>query len=149
MRRGIAVVLAIILISSMAVPASASVTPRYTHTSFVYSNLSIDTFWGVATCEGELLAYDDVPVEITVYLQELLAYDDVPVEITVYLQVYRDGEWQTVKSWYASDMMHVYLSKQYAIYRGYEYRTYVEGYVYNSSGYLVEIVDIADTEWYN
>ena len=132
MRRGIAVVLAIILISSMAVPASASVTPRYTHTSFVYSNLSIDTFWGVATCEGELLAYDDVPVEITVYLQ-----------------VYRDGEWQTVKSWYASDMMHVYLSKQYAIYRGYEYRTYVEGYVYNSSGYLVEIVDIADTEWYN
>lgn len=132
MRRGIAVVLAIILISSMAVPASASVTPRYTHTSFVYSNLSIDTFWGVATCEGELLAYDDVPVEITVYLQ-----------------VYKDGEWQTVKSWYASDMMHVYLSKQYAIYRGYEYRTYVEGYVYNSSGYLVEIVDIADTEWYN
>lgn len=132
MRRGIAVVLAIILISSMAVPASASVTPRYTHTSFVYSNLSIDTFWGVATCEGELLAYDDVPVEITVYLQ-----------------VYKDGEWQTVKSWYASDMMYVYLSKQYAIYRGYEYRTYVEGYVYNSSGYLVEIVDIADTEWYN
>ena len=132
MRRGIAVVLAIILISSMAVPASASVTPRYTHTSFIYSNLSIDTFWGVATCEGELLAYDDVPVEITVYLQ-----------------VYKDGEWQTVKSWYASDMMHVYLSKQYAIYRGYEYRTYVEGYVYNSSGYLVEIVDVADTEWYN
>lgn len=132
MRRVIAVVAAIFLISSMAVPASASVTPRYTHTSFVYSNLSIDTFWGVATCEGELLAYDDVPVEITVYLQ-----------------VYKDGEWQTVKSWYASDMMHVYLSKQYAIYRGYEYRTYVEGYVYNSSGYLVEIVDIADTEWYN
>ena len=132
MRRGIAVVIAIILISSMAVPASASVTPRYSNTDFVYSRLSIDNFWGVATCEGELLAYDDVPVEITVYLQ-----------------VYKDGEWQTVKSWYASDMMHVYLSKQYAIYRGYEYRTYVEGYVYNSSGYLVEIVDVADTEWYN
>lgn len=132
MRRGIAIVLAIILISSMAVPASASVMPRYSHTDFVYANLSIDTFWGVATCEGELMAYDFAPVEITVHLQ-----------------VYKDGTWQTVKSWYASDIMNVYLCKSYAIYRGYEYRTYVEGYVYNSSGYLVEIVDVADTEWYN
>ena len=132
MRRGIAVVVAIILIISAAVPASASVIPRYSHTDMVYSRLSIDNFWGVATCEGELLAYDDVPVEIKVYLQ-----------------VHKDGEWQTVKSWYASDMMHVYTSKTYAIYRGYEYRTYVVGYVYNSSGYLVEIVDGAHSMWYN
>ena len=132
MRRVIAVVAAIFLISSMAVPASASITPRYSHTDFVYARLEIDDFWGVATCVGEVAAYDFVPVEINVYLQ-----------------VYKDGTWQTVKSWYASDIMDVYLSKSYAIYRGYEYRTYVEGYVYNSSGYLVEIVDIADTEWYN
>ena len=132
MRRGMAVVVAIILIASMAVPASASVTPRYSHTDYIYARLEIDDFWGVATCEGELMAYDDVPVDIIVYLQ-----------------VYKDGAWQTVKSWYASDMMNVYLCKSYAIYRGYEYRTYVEGYVYNSSGSLVEIVGIADTEWYN
>lgn len=132
MRRGITAVLAIILILSMAVPASASVMPRYSHTDFVYARLEIDDFWGVATCVGEVAAYDFVPVEINVYLQ-----------------VYKDGAWQTVKSWYASDIMDVYLSKYYAIARGYEYRTYVEGYVYNSSGYLVEIVDVADTEWYN
>lgn len=132
MRRGMAVVVAIILIASMAVPASASVTPRYSHTDYIYARLEIDTFWGIATCVGELMAYDDVPVDITVYLQ-----------------VYKDGSWQTVKSWFASDMMNVYLNKSYAIYRGYEYRTYVEGYVYNESGSLVEIVGIADTEWYN
>lgn len=132
MRRRIALFVAVILIASMAVPASASVTPRYSHTSYVYSRLEIDTFWGVATCVGELMAYDDVPVDITVHLQ-----------------VYKDGSWQTVKSWYASDMMNVYLSKSYAIYRGYEYRTYVEGYVYNSSGSLVEIVDCAHSLTYN
>ena len=132
MRRGIAVVVAIILISSLAAPAAASVTPRYSHTNYVYARLEIDNFWGIATCVGELVAYDDVPVDITVYLQ-----------------VYKDGSWQTVKSWFASDMMCVHLNKSYAIYRGYEYRTYVEGYVYNSSGSLVEIVGIADTEWYN
>ena len=98
----------------------------------MYARIEIDNFWGIATCVGELTAYDLVPVDITVHLQ-----------------VYKDGTWQTVKSWYVTDMMNVYLSKPYAIYRGYEYRTYVEGYVYNSSGYLVEIVDIADTEWYN
>lgn len=132
MRRGIAIVVAIILISSMVVPASASVTPRYSHTDFIYARVDVDNFWGIATCEGELMAYDDVPVEITVYLQ-----------------VYKDGAWQTVKSWFASDMMNVYLCKQYAIARGYEYRTYVEGYVYNSSGSLVEIVDCAHSKWYN
>lgn len=132
MRRGMAVVVAIILIASMAVPASASVTPRYSHTDYIYARLEINNFWGIATCVGELVAYDDVPVDITVYLQ-----------------VYKDGSWQTVKSWFASDMMCVHLNKSYAIYRGYEYRTYVEGYVYNESGSLVEIVDCAHSLTYN
>ena len=65
MRRGIAVVVAIILISSLAAPASASVTPRYSHTNYVYARLEIDNFWGIATCVGELVAYDDVPVDIS------------------------------------------------------------------------------------
>lgn len=132
MRRVVSVVVVIVLLLSIAVPASASVTPRYSYTNSVYARLSIDNFWGVATCEGEIIAYDDVPIDITIYLQ-----------------VYKDGEWQTVKSWYASDMMSAYLCKSYAIYRGYEYRTYVEGYVYNSSGSLVEIVDCAHSMWYN
>ena len=132
MRRRIVIVVAAILIVLMAVPASASVTPRFSYTDYVYARLEIDDFWGIATCVGEAAAYEFVPVEITVHLQ-----------------VYKDGAWQTVKSWYASDIMNVYLNKQYAIYRGYEYRTYVVGYVYNSSGSLVEIVDVVDTKWYN
>lgn len=131
MRRGIAMIAAIVIIVSLAIPASANVTPRYSHTDYVYARLDIDTNWGIATCVGELMA-DNV----------------VPVKVIVYLQVYKYGSWQTVKSWEAEDMMNVYLSKSYAIYRGYQYRTYVEGYVYDSNNVLVEIVDIADTQWY-
>ena len=109
----------------MACPVHAAGTqqimPRYTYIDSIWACISIDTAWGIATCEGEVVAKD-------VY----------PVEVVVYLQVYKDGKWETVKSWSAEDTYSVYLSKAYAVMSGYTYRAYVEGRVYSSSGALLE-----------
>lgn len=131
MRRGVALLAVVVIIATLAVPASASVMPRYSYTDYVYARIDIDQTWGIATCVGEVMADNNVPVKLYVHLQ-----------------VFKDGQWQTVKTWSTEDTMYAYLSKPYAIYRGYQYRTYVEGYIYNSNNVLVEIVDVADTEWY-
>ena len=131
MKRLVSLTVVVILLFSMASPAFA-VTPRYNYTNSIYANIDIDTTWGIATCTGEVIA-DNV----------------VPVELVLYLQVYKDGSWQTVKSWSITDTFTAYLSKSYAIYRGYEYRAYAVGYVYNNNNAVVEIVDVHDSEWYN
>ena len=41
-----------------------------------------------------------------------------------------------------------YLIEQYED-RGYEYRVYVVGFVYNNDNAVVEIVDLYDTQWYS
>lgn len=132
MRKVTALLIAILILILTAIPASASVMPRYSYTDYVYSRIEIDTTWGIATCVGEVMADDEVPVKLVVYLQ-----------------VYKDGGWQTVKSWQTEDNMNAYLNKSYAIYRGYEYRCYVVGYIYNSNNVLVEIVDSEHSLTYN
>ena len=131
MKRLLSLFVILILLFSIACPALA-VVPRYNYTASVYSNIDIDTTWGVATCTGEVIAIDD-------YF----------IELVVRLQVYRDGSWQTVKSWTTTGNYSAYLSKPYAIYKGYEYRVYSVGYIYNDNNSVIEVVDVVDYQWYN
>ena len=130
-KRLLSVTLVISLFLTMICPVSA-VTPRYNYTRSIYADIEIDTMWGVATCTGKVIA-DGV----------------VPVKLLLHLQVYRNGGWETVKSWEITDTFTAYLSKPYAIYRGYEYRVYAVGFVYNNDNAVVEIVDVCDSQWYN
>lgn len=135
MKKVISIVLTLLLVVSMICPVQAAdtqqVTPRYTYIQSIYACISIDTTWGIATCEGEIDAKAGYPVEVVVYLQ-----------------VYKNGEWETIKSWSAEDTYAVYLSKSYAVMSGYTYRAYVEGYVYNSSGVLIETASISHSADY-
>ena len=112
----------ILVLMAVAIPAQAStVMPRYTHVLFFSAYLEIDTVWGIATCEGELTARNELPVKIIVDLQR-----------------YIDGSWVTIKSWEAEDIKNVSIIKEYAISRGYNYRARVRGYVYDENGTIVE-----------
>ena len=126
-KRLLSVTLVISLFLTMICPVSA-VTPRYNYTRSIYADIEIDTMWGVATCTGKVIA-DGV----------------VPVKLLLHLQVYRNGGWETVKTWESTGNYSAHLSKVYAIYKGYEYRTYCVGYVYNSNNAIVEIVDVYDS----
>ena len=131
MKRLTSLLSAVILLALMICPATAA-TPRYSYTHSIYANIDIDTTWGIATCTGEVIADSNVPVKVVVYLQ-----------------VYKNGTWETEKSWEATGTFSAYLSKVYAIYKGYEYRAYAVGYVYNNNNAIVEIVDVYDSQWYN
>lgn len=135
MKRVLSVVLMLLLVVSMTVPAQAAgtqqVMPRYTYVDSIWACINIDTTWGIATCEGEIIAKDEYPVEVVVYLQ-----------------VYKNGKWETIKSWSSEGTFSAYLCKSYAVMSGYQYRSYVEGYVYNSSGALIESTSLAHSMYY-
>lgn len=135
MKRLFSVVLMLLLVISMVIPAQAAeaqqITPRYTYVQSIWACIDIDTTWGIATCEGEIVAKDEYPVKVVVYLQ-----------------VYKNGEWETIKSWSQQGTFSAYLCKSYAVMSGYTYRAYVEGYVYNSSDTVIESTSLDHSMYY-
>lgn len=132
LKKIISVVLILGLLSAIIVPAQANtIQPRWTHVDELYAALKIDTTLGIATCEGSITAQDDLPVKVIVYLQQ-----------------YNNGRWVTLKTWQAEDSEYVYKSGSYAIYSGYKYRTYVEGFVYDSNGNMIEATSLAQEKTY-
>lgn len=132
MKKIIACITVVFLFAAMVLPVYASsVTPRFTYVDSIYARLEIDTTWGIATCEGQITAKDMSPVEVVVKLQQ-----------------YKNSQWVTLKTWSAEDEWSVYLSGKYAIYSGYTYRVYVEGYVYNENGAVVETTSLEQQRVY-
>ena len=135
MKRVLSVLFMLLLVVSVTVPAQAAETqqimPRYTYVDSIWACITIDSTWGIATCEGEIIAKDEYPVEVVVSLQ-----------------VYKSGKWDTIASWSAEDTYSVYLSKAYAVTSGYTYRVYVEGYVYNSNNAVIEVTSLTHSTHY-
>lgn len=132
MKRCISIVSVVLLVIVMIVPVqAATITPRYTYIFALFAGLEIDTTWGIATCEGEITARNSYPVKINMYLQQ-----------------YKNGQWVTLKSWTSEDLQNAALTRHYAIDQGYKYRIYVEGYVYNSNGQIIETTSMVDEEIY-
>lgn len=132
MKRIIAVLLTICLMSAMAIPATAispptTVQPRWTYLDTVTSYLNIN-YLGIATCEGSATAGALVTVEVTVRLQQL-----------------KDTGWATIKTWTSTGTGTASASGNYAVYRGYTYRTSVTSYVYDANGNLIETGTSTDT----
>lgn len=130
MKRLLTLSLILILLFSTVCPAFA-VTPRNQYTQSITANIDIDNARGIATCTAQVLADDDYPVELVLYLQ-----------------VYKNGTWQTVKSWSTTGILSAYLNKPYFVQKGYEYRAYALAYIYNDNNTVIEIVDVYDTQWY-
>ncbi len=125
MKRFFSMALCICLLCILVLPASASAGNarllEYEHIDTVTANITIDRFWGIASCDGCVAASGDYPVYVTVYLQQKV--DDV---------------WQTLESWSNEGRAWADASGRYAIARGYQYRTYTIGYVYDDNGTIID-----------
>lgn len=126
MKRLLSLVLAVVMVLSTASVAYAAVIPpdevQYSHVNSLYACLSIDK-WGVTTCTGRVSAKSVRPVEVDVYLQQ-----------------YTGSYWRTVASWSASGSWQASLTRNYAVYSGYQYRVLAIGYVYDDAGNILESV---------
>lgn len=132
MKKCISIVSVVLLVIVMIIPVqAATIMPRYTYINSFYARLEIDATWGIATCEGEISTRNPHPVKINVYLQQ-----------------YKNGQWVTLKSWTSEDLINASLMRHYAIDQGYKYRIYVEGYVYNSNGQIIETTSEAEEVTY-
>ena len=129
MKRILSFTLAVTILLLLVVPVSAAtkdeVELMYTYINSVYACLTIDETLGIATCTGSVNAKNITPVKVIVRLQR-----------------YENGIWQTVKSWVETGTAAVSNTNRYAIYRGYSYRVYVTGYVYNSYGVVQEAASV-------
>lgn len=127
MRKITALVLVVTTIFLMVTPVFAAVpetvVPQYSYTDVVDASLFIDEVQGIATCEGELSASSFLPVKIKVIFE-----------------VFQYGAWKSLKTWEETGNLSVYISETYEVDRGYPYRVYVVGYVYDNSGNIVEYV---------
>lgn len=132
MKKITAIIVALLLIILLPAEAHAStIAPRYTHIKGITARLEIDTTWGMASCSGELLAQDGMPVKLIVKLQKFI-----------------NGQWGTIKTWSVEDLWGAYVNGVYAIDRGYDYRVYVVGYVYDSAGNILEIASMSNQQHY-
>lgn len=124
MKRRIIVGISFILILAMIVPMgnanATGINPRWTHIQSMTAGLDI-SFWGVATCNGQLTAYENVPIEIMMHLQQN-----------------KNGSWGTLRTWSIVGTGALSSEKQYAVERGYTYRVVVTGYVYDANGNILE-----------
>lgn len=121
-KRVLSFLLALLLFISMSLPTNAStVMPRFLYIELITVCLEIDNIWGIASCEGS------VSVE-----------SELPVKVIVDLQRYVNGSWVTIKRWEAEGIKHAFLEARYAISSGYNYRTYVQGFVYDENGSIIE-----------
>lgn len=125
MKKTILIILAILTLSMCVMPALAAegntVQPLYNNISSIIVGLDIDKSAGSAYAGGAVSAYYQVPVEVLVQLQ-----------------IYKNGIWQTLRSWSNSGTGDAYAGGYYTVESGYNYRTKVTGSICNDLGIPIE-----------
>lgn len=126
MKRAISLLLLLALSFALIVPASAAVAepvqPRYTHLGITSGSLTINENTGIAYCIARCTAVNGVTIEITGKLQQ-----------------WKNGAWNTLKTWTESGTILVTLDKQWAVVSGYQYRFFITYTVRDSSGTVLEV----------
>lgn len=116
--------LAIIPVEAFAAidtPVIGTVEPRFEAINTIYALLKIDEGNGIATCVGEVRAKKMVPVEVVVQLQRL-----------------EGSTWNTLYTWSNTGTLFASKSGNYAVAKGYTYRTRVTAFVYDTDGNIIE-----------
>lgn len=125
MKRILPLLLVVALFLALASPTSAAtvdpVQPCFIYIDAVDLQLLINENTGIAYCQATCDAGSGVTIVLTGILQQ-----------------YKNGRWNDVKSWVSTGSMFVSISKQWAVYSGYQYRFNVTAKIYNSSGTLLE-----------
>ena len=168
MKKYISLVLVMVLLFSSTITASATsnsntitIQPRWSYLDTVSAYININAL-GIATCEGRATSRDALTVETVVRLLQPVSVscckrttvstatsrDALTVETVVRLQQLTDTGWSTIKTWSSTSVGSASVSKTYAVYAGYTYRTSVTGYVYDSNGNIIETGSASDTFYY-
>lgn len=125
MKKAYSLVCVGVLLLLCIIPVNAAVKDeaelQYNNIRSIIVGLDINKNTGVATADG---AVD--------------SYYQVPVEVLVQLQVYKNGTWQTLRSWSNSGTGDAYAYGQYTVESGYNYRTRVTGSICNDWGIPIE-----------
>lgn len=117
-KRVLSMLMTVALLTSGINAFAGEVSPRYTGTSTIVTDLSISST-GKATCAGTVVLYSGYTATLTMKLQQ-----------------YNGSYWTTIQTWSTSDSKS--LSKSYYVSSGYSYRVVTSAKVYNSSGTYVE-----------
>lgn len=126
--RWMCLILCLMTLSTILVPAFAeesapTITPYYTHTNTLVVSLSIKT--GQAKAAGQIVPYSNQRTSITVKLQKKG----------------NGNVWSTISTWSGSNTKGASEAGGYkTIDKGCQYRVYVIGKVYDSTGAVVETV---------
>lgn len=137
MKRILCLVIVMGLIVSVAPVAFAtqqdemSVTPRFIAIAACSTDLTINESTGVATCETQCIAKDAYTVKVICKLQR-----------------WNGASWVTLRTWINTDTYAAYVSENWAVYRGYNYRVYATFYVYDENGTLLETISSYDSQSY-
>lgn len=99
-------------------------TPYWSHVDKMSVGLEISDF-GIATASGGVGSIRGESVSLTVKLQQ-----------------FKDSKWVTLRTWEDEGIMAAALDADWAIAKGYSYRTYVTGNVYDANGKCLESVSI-------
>ena len=125
MKRILCVLLAMIVVATLAAPALAaenepSVSPRYSYIQGMNAGLVINN-WGLTDCTAGCTVYGGSSIILTCSLQQ-----------------YNGSYWTTVKSWTSTTKPSAAIAKNYAVYSGNVYRVKASCSVYDASGKLLE-----------
>ena len=120
-------VLCFMLICAICIPAIADteISPQYSHTKSIRANLSFKGDTALSSGSVAPQSYDS----------------DWTARINVYLQRKEDGVWKNVDSWSGSKVNGMAAAGgEVTVAKGYSYRTYAVGRIYNKEGVLLERV---------
>ena len=123
---GIAIALMLCLCMPVCVAEATNVVPRHIYAESVSAGIYVDEY-GIAHCRGACVGKASAQVMITIAVS-LDQYDS------------QTGEWEELITWEASAEDAVELNRMFLIELGSRYRVRTEGYIYNSSGVLLETV---------
>ena len=112
---------AMIVVSAFASSIAESKSVQYTHIAMITAGLTING--GTATVSGSVMPKRNYRTSVTVNLQ---------IELN-------DGTWSTVATWSGSNNAgYSEAGGTESVLSGESYRTYVIGYVYNSTGVVID-----------
>jgi hypothetical protein len=134
MKRSIAFCILTMVLFSILFPFTEAhaneIQPRWDVTRAIVADLQISAS-GIATCRGQVSAYDNVPVKVVVHLKQQ-----------------KNGSWGTLKTWSVTDTTTATCQRIYAVESGYTYKVVATGYVYDLNGNIVEVVSATKTVVY-
>ena len=119
--------LCFMLICAICIPAIADteISPQYSHTKSIRANLSFKGDTALSSGSVAPQSYGS----------------DWTSRINIYLQRKEDGVWKNVDSWNGSRVNGMAgAGGEVTVEKGYSYRTYAVGRIYNKTGVLLERV---------